>query len=56
MHPMSHARKQNYYTTKYSIREHAWKICLDVNARDLSPLRKRINPRPFPLSHFTFLI
>ena len=55
MHPMSHARKQNRYATKYSIPEHAWKICMDANVRDLSSPRKILSP-PFPSSHFTSVL
>lgn len=44
MRPMVHARKQNPCTTKYSIPEHAWKICVDVHTRDLSSPRKMLGP------------
>lgn len=55
MHPMSHARKRNHYTTEYSIPEHSWKICMDVNMQDLSSPKKLLSS-PFTLSHFTCLV
>lgn len=55
MHPMLHARKLNRSSTKYSTPEHTWKICMDMNMRDLSSPRKMLS-HPFFPSYFTLIL